>query len=109
MSNQGDNSKSISFSAQQIELFTTSYENKYDIYNSDDYVTWLAGYHPDALLDYVNLQDSAPQHRSDPFQPFEYYDQVGDGQNDGEVVLVTWKLGTMEHLNPTTTNPVTRH
>ena len=54
----------------------------YDIYTDDDYVTWLAGYHPDALPDYVNPDDSAPQHRSDPFQLFEDYDQVG---NDGEV------------------------
>ena len=86
--NPGDNpsnSKSISFSPQQIELFTTRYENGYDIYTDADYVTWLAGYHPDALPDYVNPDDSALQQRSDPFQPFEDYNQVGDRQNDGEV------------------------
>ena len=39
---------STSFSSQQIHLFTTRYENGYDIYTDAEYMIWLAETHPDA-------------------------------------------------------------
>ena len=77
-----DNSMSTSFSSQQIQLFTTRYENGYDIYTDVEYMMWLAETHPDALPDYANPEDYVPQQRSDPFQPFQVNDSVGDKQSD---------------------------
>ena len=117
-------SMSTSFSSQQIQLFTTRYENGYDIYTDAEYMIWLAETHPDALPDYANPEDYVPQQRSDPFQPFQEDDPVGDRVTKMELIIQTavvvkhlekmtwkqrnlmtahlgkvmWKLKIMEHL-----------
>ena len=60
--------KATAFSPSELELFTTRYENGYDIYTDTEYVIWLAENHPDALPDDV-LNTLQP--RSDPYRPFE--------------------------------------
>ena len=60
--------KATAFSPSELELFTTRYENGYDIYTDTEYMIWLAENHPDALPDDV-LNTLQP--RSDPYRPFE--------------------------------------
>ena len=45
--------KATAFSHSELELFTTRYENGYDIYTNTEYMIWLAENHPDALPDDV--------------------------------------------------------
>ena len=74
-----DKPQPTSFSPQQIELFTTRYENGYDIYTDADYMTWLVENHPDFLCE----ENDLPQ-RSDPFRPFEDDPPLlGEGDKEG--------------------------
>jgi len=53
-SNPGPSVTSAS-SEDQINLFKTTYENGYDIYEDPMYVEWLRQQHPDALPEDISL------------------------------------------------------
>ena len=50
---------SSQLSKEQLELFERRYENGYDVYEEEDYVTWLQIHHP------ASLPDDLKKHNSD--------------------------------------------
>ena len=50
---------SSQLSKEQLELFKRRYENGYDVYEEEDYVTWLQIHHP------ASLPDDLKKHNSD--------------------------------------------
>ena len=59
-----DDSLILQFSAEQLDLFEKRYENGYNIYVEQDYVSWLQLYHPVSLPD-----DVKPKCEVTPKQP----------------------------------------
>ena len=97
----GQSSSNSILSREKHELFTTRFENGYDIYTDEEYVAWLNENHPESIpseiclkSDNVDSMDDSDMEemdiftyaRSDPYDPFELaYPMDEREQNHNEI------------------------
>ena len=95
-------SSNSTLSQEKYELFTTRFENGYDIYTDEEYMAWLNDNHPDSIPseiclksdDVDSIHDGDMEEtdiftcydRSDPYDPFELAYPVDEQkQNDDQI------------------------
>ena len=95
-------SSNSTFNREKHELFTTRFENGYDIYTDEEYMAWLSDNHPESMpsesclkSDDVDSTDGGDMEetdiftyygRSDPYDPFEFAYPVDEQEQNHDQI-----------------------
>ena len=96
----GQTSSDSALGQEKLELFTTRFENGYDIYTDEEYVAWLNKNHPENVPNDIYLKsdmdsmdnsdmeemDIFTYARSDPFDPFELAYPTDEREQNHDVI-----------------------